>query len=89
MSDEFAFCSKPLYNGEKFIESRSAEREGGEAMGTLVFTVLHFLGYTDRPDEWYTLCYLISLDMISLSILFASRCRHRAEAGVEAGRHES
>jgi hypothetical protein len=55
-------------------------------MGTVLFTILHFLGYTDRPDEWYTVCYLISLDMISLSILLVGwRRRHN---GAESGRHE-
>lgn len=56
-------------------------------MGTLLFTILHFLGYTNRPDEWYTVCYLVSLDMISVTIALVgwshARCRGR-----ESGRHE-
>ncbi len=56
-------------------------------MGTVLFVVLHFLGYTNRPDEWYTLCYLVSLDMISVTIALLgwcqARCRNR-----ENGRHE-
>lgn len=56
-------------------------------MGTLIFILLHFLGHTSRPDEWYTLCYLVSLDTISLSIILMGwmqlRCRAR-----EGGRHE-
>jgi hypothetical protein len=38
-------------------------------MGTIIFTILHFLGHTDAPNEWYTVCLLISLDTISISIL--------------------
>lgn len=56
-------------------------------MGTLIFTILHFIGHTNRPDEWYTVCYLVSLDMISLSILLVGWRRHRHEAA-ESGRHE-
>jgi hypothetical protein len=56
-------------------------------MGTVLFIVLHFLGYTNRPDEWYTLCYLVSLDTISVAIALVGwcqvRCRNR-----EGGRHE-
>ena len=38
-------------------------------MGTILFAILHFLGHTDAPNEWYTVCLLISLDTISISIL--------------------
>jgi hypothetical protein len=56
-------------------------------MGSVLFIVLHFLGYTSRPDEWYTLCYLVSLDMISVAIVSLGWCQARCRKH-EGGRHE-
>jgi hypothetical protein len=41
-------------------------------MGTLLFTILHFIGVTEAPNEWYTVCTLISLDSISFSIFVSA-----------------
>ena len=41
-------------------------------MGTLLFTVLHFMGFTEAPNEWYAVCTLISIDSISFSIILAA-----------------
>ena len=55
-------------------------------MGTLLFVVLHFFGYTSRPDEWYTVCYLLSLDMISVAIVFVGT--RRGCGTRDGGQHE-
>ena len=38
-------------------------------MATLIFTILHFIGHTNAPNEWYTFCTLLAIDTVSLSIL--------------------
>ncbi|MDY6853500.1 MAG: hypothetical protein SWO11_02155 [Thermodesulfobacteriota bacterium] len=47
-------------------------------MGTILFVILHFLGHTDAPNEWYTVCLLISLDTISISILIVANFLRRS-----------
>ena len=38
-------------------------------MATLIFTILHFLGHTDAPNEWTTFCLLLAIDTVSASLL--------------------
>ena len=46
-------------------------------MATILFIILHFLGYTNEPDEWYTFCYLLAIDTVSVSILIIGTLHYR------------
>jgi hypothetical protein len=51
-------------------------------MATLLFTVLHFMGHTDAPNEWITFCTVFAIDTVSASILAMGLLRirmHRQE----------
>lgn len=43
-------------------------------MATILFVILHFLGYTEGPNEWYTFCTLLAIDTVSASILITGMC---------------
>lgn len=47
-------------------------------MATLLFTILHFFGYTSAPDEWYTFCTLLATDTVSASILIIGTLHYQA-----------
>ncbi|MBI5893792.1 MAG: hypothetical protein HZB79_09140 [Deltaproteobacteria bacterium] len=38
-------------------------------MATLLFTWLHFMGYTEWDYEWYIVCFLLAVDTISFMLL--------------------
>ena len=46
-------------------------------MATLIFTILHFIGYTNAAYEWYMFCTLLAIDTVSVSILIVGvlHCR--------------
>ena len=46
-------------------------------MATLLFTILHFLGHTPAPNEWYTFCTLLAIDTVSASILLIGTLHYR------------
>lgn len=38
-------------------------------MATLLFTWLHFMGYTEWEYEWYMFCFLLAVDTIGFMLL--------------------
>lgn len=46
-------------------------------MATILFTILHFLGYTESPTEWYTFCNLLAIDTVSICILIVGTLHYR------------